>query len=56
MDAMSPDSVSDFEGTEQGSRGGLISTMQAIQARYGYLPAKALRTLADRAGTSLVEI
>ncbi len=56
MDAMSPDSLSDIGEKGQRGRGGLISTLQAIQTRYGYLPAKALRSLADQSGTSLVEI
>ncbi len=56
MDDMSPDSLSDLVEMHQRSRGGLVSTLQAIQARYGYLPAEVLRTLADRTGRSLVDI
>ena len=35
---------------------GLIAILEEIQARYGYLPEKALRTLGDRTGHSLVDI
>ncbi len=39
-----------------GERGGLIAILQDIQARYGYLPADALRTVADKTGRSLVDV
>jgi NADH-quinone oxidoreductase subunit E len=39
-----------------GDRGGLISILEGIQAKYGYLPASALRTLAEKTGRSLVDI
>ena len=39
-----------------GHRGGLISILQDIQARYSYLPADALRTVASKTGRSLVDI
>ncbi|HYK90337.1 MAG TPA: NAD(P)H-dependent oxidoreductase subunit E [Acidobacteriota bacterium] len=35
---------------------GLISILEDIQARYGYLPAGALRIVADRTNRSLVDI
>jgi len=37
-------------------RGGLISTLEDIQAKYGYLPQEALREVADTTGRSLVDI
>jgi len=39
-----------------GSRGGLIAILQDIQARYGYLPADALRAVAEKTGRPLVDI
>jgi NADH:ubiquinone oxidoreductase subunit E len=39
-----------------GHRGGLISILQDIQARYSYLPADALRVVAKNTGRSLVDI
>jgi len=39
-----------------GQRGGLISTLEGIQAKYGYLPEGALRVVAERTGQSLVDI
>ena len=35
---------------------GLISVLEEIQLRYGYLPEKALRTVAETAGKSLVDV
>ena len=40
----------------EGDRGGLISILEDIQARYSYLPAEALKTVADATGRSLVDI
>ena len=37
-------------------RGGLIAVLEDIQARYGYLPEEALRTVGDETGRSLVDI
>ncbi|MFQ5799060.1 MAG: NAD(P)H-dependent oxidoreductase subunit E [Bacteroidota bacterium] len=37
-------------------RGGIISILQEIQARYGFLPKDALRVVANRTGRSLVDI
>lgn len=39
-----------------GQRGGLISILEGIQAKCGYLPEGALRLVADRTGRSLVDI
>lgn len=38
------------------ARGGLIATLEAIQAEYGYLPEAALRTVSEGTGRSLVDI
>jgi len=35
---------------------GLIAILEEIQRRYGYLPEKALRTVGERTGRSLVDI
>jgi NADH-quinone oxidoreductase subunit E len=40
----------------KGSRGSLISILQDIQSEYNYLPAEALKELADETGRSLVDI
>lgn len=37
-------------------RGGIISILQDIQAKFGYLPESALRTVAEKTGRSLVEL
>jgi len=37
-------------------RGGLIATLEEIQATFGYLPEKALRLVAETTGRSLVDI
>ena len=37
-------------------RGGLIAVLEAIQAEYGYLPEKALRTVSEQTGRSLVDV
>lgn len=39
-----------------GSRGGLVALLQAIQARYGYLPEAVLRAVSQRTGCSLVDL
>lgn len=48
--------VSEVVGQHAGSRGGLIAILQDIQARYGYLPAEALKSVAERTGRPLVDI
>ena len=40
----------------EGDRGGLISILEEIQAKYSYLPAEALKAVADGTGQSLVDI
>lgn len=39
-----------------GGRGGLVALLEAIQARYGYLPEAALRIVSQRTGCSLVDL
>jgi len=39
-----------------GDRGGLIAILEEIQAEYGYLPEKALRTVSDETGRPLVDV
>ena len=40
----------------EGDRGGLISILEEIQAKYSYLPAEALKLVADGTARSLVDI
>jgi NADH:ubiquinone oxidoreductase subunit E len=48
--------VSEVVEQHAASRGGLIAILQAIQARYGYLPADALKAVAEKTGRPLVDI
>jgi NADH-quinone oxidoreductase subunit E len=42
---------------KHGSRGGgLMAVLQEIQSRYGYLPAEALKLVAEETGISLVDV
>jgi len=50
------DSVSAIVDQHAGRRGGLIAILQDIQARYGYLPAEALKVAAERTGRPLVDV
>ena len=40
----------------EGERGGLISLLEDIQGKYGYLPREALEAVATKTGRSLVDI
>jgi len=40
----------------EGDRGGLISVLENIQAKYSYLPAEALKVVSDKTGRSLVDV
>ena len=40
----------------EGDRGGLISVLEDIQAKYSYLPAEALKLVAEGTGRSLVDV
>jgi NADH-quinone oxidoreductase subunit E len=53
---MTAESVSGIVERHAGSRGGLIAILQDIQARYGYLPADALKAVAQETGRPLVDI
>lgn len=53
---MSPDGVLEIVEKQGDGRDGLISVLQAVQARYGYLPPDALRAVAARTGRSLVDV
>ncbi len=39
-----------------GAQGGLIATLEEIQARYGYLHPEALKMVAEKSGRSLVDV
>ncbi len=52
----SADLVAAIIEKHSGERGGLISILEGIQAKYGYLPEEALRVVAERTGRSLVDI
>lgn len=41
---------------QKGERGGLMSILQAIQSRHGYLPAEALKQVAEQTGRPLVDV
>jgi len=43
-------------GEHTDEEGGLIAVLEAIQAEFGYLPERALRTVAEQMGRSLVDI
>ncbi len=53
---MSPETVVDIVEKQSGGWDGLISILQEVQARYGYLPPEVLRTVAARTGHSLVDV
>ena len=43
-------------GKHDGDRGGLISILEEIQAKYRYLPAEAMQMVAEETGRSLVDV
>src|ERR1017187_10266359 len=53
---MTAEPVSGIVEKHAGRRGGLIAILQNIQSRYGYLPADALRSVAEKTGRPLVDI
>jgi NADH:ubiquinone oxidoreductase subunit E len=53
---MSLDGISKVQEASQVGHGGLISSLEEIQSRYGYLPEEDLRELAEKTGRSLVDI
>ncbi len=56
MDDMNPEHILRIVERRSGDRGGVISTLEEIQARFGYLPESALRAVAQRTGRSLVDL
>jgi len=52
----SADLVAAIIDKHSSERGGLISILEGIQAKYGFLPESALRLVAQRTGRSLVDI
>lgn len=53
---MNPDHLHTIIEQHRGKQGGLISILEEIQSKYGYLHEEALRILAERTGQSLVDI
>jgi NADH-quinone oxidoreductase subunit E len=53
---MKPEGVSTVVEKYKDARGGLISILGELQAKYGYLPQDVLEVVADRTGRSLVDI
>ncbi|MBM3301718.1 MAG: NAD(P)H-dependent oxidoreductase subunit E, partial [Deltaproteobacteria bacterium] len=53
---MKNDEILGIVERHQEDQGSLIAILQDIQARYNYLPAEALRIVADQTGRSLVDI
>ena len=56
FEGIKPDILLAIIDKHHADHGGLISILEAIQAKYSYLPEKALRMVADRTGRSLVDI
>ena len=53
---MKADEILGILDKHQNDRGGLISILEDIQAKYSYLPAEALKVVGDRTGRALVDI
>ena len=53
---MNPELIMRIVEKHSEDRGGLISTLEDIQSKYGYLPEDALRIVAKRTGWSLVDL
>ena len=53
---MKTDEILGILDKHESDRGGLISILEEIQAKYSYLPAEALKAVADATGRSLVDI
>ncbi len=53
---MNPETVLPIIDKYQHHRGGLISILEEIQSKYGYLPEDVLSVVADRTGRSLLDI
>jgi len=53
---MNRDEILSILGKHDGDRGGLISILEEIQAKYRYLPAEAMQMVAEETGRSLVDV
>jgi NADH-quinone oxidoreductase subunit E len=53
---MKADEILSIVDKHEGDRGGLISIFEDIQAKYSYLPAEALKVVADATGRSPVDL
>ncbi|MCK4340335.1 MAG: NAD(P)H-dependent oxidoreductase subunit E [Phycisphaerae bacterium] len=53
---MKVDEVLSIVEKHEGDRGGLISVLEDIQAKYSYLPTEALKVVAEETGRSLVDV
>ena len=53
---METDEILSIVDKHEGDRGGLISVLEDIQAKYSYLPPEALKLVADATGRSLVDV
>jgi len=53
---MESDSIQSILEKNAGDRRGLISILEGIQTRYGYLPELALKTVAQKTGIPLVDV
>jgi NADH:ubiquinone oxidoreductase subunit E len=53
---MMPETVVPIIEKYKGHRGGLISILEEIQGKFGYLPEDVLRVVADKTGRALVDI
>ena len=53
---MNQDEILGILHKHDGDGGGLISILEDIQAKYRYLPADAMRIVADETGRSLVDV
>jgi len=51
-----PGEVLGILASHRGDRGGLISILESVQEKYGYLPEDALRIVSDETGRSLVDV
>ena len=56
MENLNPEDIIGIVEKHSENRGGLISTLEDIQAKYGYLPENALRIVAKRTGRPLVDL
>jgi len=54
--AVAPDVIERILATHGNGHGGLIAVLEATQAEYGYLPETALRLVAEKSGSSLVDV